>query len=325
MAGYAVSGTALPIGHQKTLNRYTAYGLQIDSEVPLPGLLPGSNRPAEVSVRFGSVPTELPDPLRKYTYFEARPGAFLLRVPKVGRYLVIEGRNIVIERLPDYSEELLRIFLLGSAFGSLLHQRRLLVMHASSVQTTSGAVLFVGPSGHGKSTVLAALARRGYAMLADDVTAVSVDSPSGPLAFASFPRQRLGPDVAAGLGYEVETLTRVENSDKYLAPVASFCGDSLPVYAVYALNVDETSSISVEAVDRLERFAVISANTYRYEFLEGLGLREMHFRATARLAGAVHVGRIKRPASSFLLDQMVDRLEEELGAPTSETTGKVMT
>lgn len=305
--------------------RYTAYGLQIDSELPLPELPPGPDRLADVIVRFGSVPTELSDPLHRYSYFEGKPGSFLLRVPKVGRYLVIEGREIVIDRLPECSEELLRIFLLGSAFGSLLQQRQLLVMHASSVQTNRGAVLFVGPSGYGKSTVLAALARQGYAMLADDVTAIAVDSPSGPLAFASFPRQRLSAEVASRLDYRIETLPPVENSDKLLAPVARFCADPLPVHAVYALAVDEEPNIRLEPVAALERFAVVAANAYRYEFLEGLGLRETHFRASTRLARAVHVGRITRPASSFLLDQLVGRLEEEFGAPTGINKERVVT
>jgi len=295
---------------------YTAYGLEIDSEVPLPELLPGSDRPADVTVRLGAVPAELSDPLRKYYYFDAKPGELLLRVPKTGRYLVVKGQEIVIEPLADHSEENLRILLLGSAFGALLHQRHLLAMHASSVQTSHGAVLFVGPSGHGKSTVLAALARRGYAMLADDVTAVSVDSPSGPLAFAAFPRQRLSADIASRLDYRVESLHRIESSEKLLAPVARFCKDPLPVHAVYDLEVDEEPKLRLEPVDTLEGFEVLAANTYRYQFLEGLGLREMHFRAASRLAGAVHVGRFTRPASSFLLESLVDRLEEELGPPT---------
>jgi hypothetical protein len=301
---------------------YTAYGLQIDSELPLPELPPGSDRPVDVSVRLGSVPLELPDPLRRRTYFEGKPGAFLFRVPDVGRYMVLGGRDIVIERLPDCSDELLRIFLLGSTFGALLHQRRLLVMHASSVQTTDGAVLFVGPSGHGKSTLMAALARRGHAMLADDVTAVAVDRPSGPVAFPSFPRQRLGADVAEHLDYCVDTLPRVENSDKYLVPVPRFCSEPLPVHAVYALGKHDEQDIRVEPVESLQRFAVIVSNAYRHEFLECLGLREMHFHAATRLLEAVHVRSITRPASSLLLDELIDRLEEDLGQPVANTQEK---
>jgi len=221
----------------------------------------------------------------------------------------------------------LRLFLLGSAFGALLHQRRLLVMHASTIQTARGAVLFVGDSGHGKSTLLAALVRRGYAMLADDVTAVTVDSPSGPVAFTSYPRLRLCADAAARLDYPVAGLPRVHSPgrvsvDKYVVPVTHFCATPLPIHAVYTLNIHATPDIQLEPVNTVERFALVAANTYRPLFLEGLGLRKMHFHAAARLAKAVHIGRITRPASPYLIDELVDRLEGELGGPVCTTQVK---
>ncbi len=301
---------------------YSAFGVQIDSELPLPELLHGSSGPSEVHIRYGPVPTDLPDPLGKGGYFQATPDTFLLTVEDVARYLVVKGEEIWIDRLPNCPEDLLRLYLLGSAFGALLHQRRLLVMHASSIQTARGAVLFVGHPGQGKSTLLAALIHRGYAMLADDVTAIMVESPSGPVAFGSFPRLRLCADAAARFDYPIEELQRVQSSDKYLVPVARFCADPLPVHAVYALSVHAEPNIHLESVDTVQRFAVVGFNTYRYRFLEGLGLRQMHFQAATRLAKAVHVGRISRPITPFLLDELVDRLEVEFGEPVGATQGK---
>ena len=72
---------------------YTAYGLQIDSEVPLPGLLPGSSRPSDVRIRYGSVPNKLPDPIATGGYFQATHDAFLFGVTDVGRYLVVKGES----------------------------------------------------------------------------------------------------------------------------------------------------------------------------------------------------------------------------------------
>jgi hypothetical protein len=307
---------------------YTAYGLQVDSEVPLPELLPGSNQSPDVQIRYGSVPTSLPDPLGQGGYFQAAPDTFLLRVRNTARYLVVKGQEIVIERLPNCSEDALRLYLLGSAFGALLHQRRLLVMHASSIETARGAVLFVGPSGHGKSTLLAALVQRGYAMLADDVTAVTVEPPSGPVAFAAFPHMRLCADAATRLDYRLEGLPRVYSPgrisvDKYLVPVPHFCATPLPVHALYTLNVHAPPDIHLESVDNVQRFALVGANTYRHLFLEGLGLRQMHFHAAARMAKTVQVGCITRPASPYLLEELVDRLEVELGGPIGMIEQKI--
>jgi hypothetical protein len=261
----------------------------------------------------------LPEPLGKGGYFEATHDTFLFRVNDVARYLVVKGQQIIIDRVPDCHEDVLNTFLMGSALGALMHQRRLLVMHASSIQTAHGAVLFVGPSGHGKSTLLAALVDRGYAMRADDVTAIEMESQSVPVAFASFPRMRLGADSAARIGYRVDSLPRVRYTDKYVVPVENFCAEALPVHAVYALGVHDAPDIQLEQVDAFQRFAIVGNNTYRYGFLDSLGLRRVHFDAAARLAKAVQVRRITRPASSFLLDELVDRLGVEFGEPVNAT------
>lgn len=294
---------------------YSAYGLEIDSELLLPWLLPGSKSSPDVTIRLGSVPEALTDPLGKGGYYEATLDTFLFRVRNVANYLVAKGQEIIVDRAPDGPNDLLYTFLMGSAFGALMHQRRLLVMHASSIETAGGAVLFVGPSGQGKSTLLAALVDRGYAMLADDVTAIDVERRRPPLAFSSFPRMRLGPDTVSRIGYRTESLSRVQNSDKYLVPVENFCSEALPVRAVFDLSVHEAPKILVEPVDTLQRFGVVSKNTYRYKFLDALGLRQMHFHAAAEVAKAVSVGKISRPASPFMLKELVDRLAEELGAP----------
>jgi hypothetical protein len=55
------------------------------------------------------------------------------------------------------------------------------VLHASAVVGAAGVVAFCGPSGTGKSTIAVALARRGYAMWADDAVAVDTVEP-GPTA-----------------------------------------------------------------------------------------------------------------------------------------------
>lgn len=304
------------------MKRYSAYGLQIDSELTLPVLLPGSSQPPDVHIRYAPVPENLENPRGKGSYFQASPGTFLLIVDDVARYLVRDGREILIERTPDCREDLLPLYLLGSVFGALLLQRQLLVMHASSVETEHGAALFVGPSGHGKSTLLGALVQRGYAMLSDDVTPIKLEEGSTPLAFSAFPRMRLSPESALKLGYSLDTLSRAHFVEKYLVPVEHFCTHSLPVHAIYTLKIHAAESIQIAPVKTSERFALVGANTYRYAFLEGLGLQQTHFRSVAQVAKTVNINTIHRPASPFLLEQLVDALEQDFGGPITHSQDK---
>lgn len=54
-----------------------------------------------------------------------------------------------------------------------------LAVHAAAVALPTGAVIIAGMSGAGKSALAAALAQRGFAVLADEVTPVSLDEPAG--------------------------------------------------------------------------------------------------------------------------------------------------
>jgi hypothetical protein len=295
------------------LKYYTAYGLQIASELPLPELVASSAQTSDVHIRYGSVPTALPNSHQFDGFFQAVPGTLLLTVPEVARFLVVEGREVWIERELNSEDADVRIFLLGSVLGALLHLRHILALHASSIHTPYGAVLFGGPSGNGKSTLLGAFLHRGYTMLADDVTAVTLDGTGGPMAIPAFPRLRLWADAAAKFEYRIEGLPRVWGlRDKYVMPAPRFFGQPLPIHVLYSLNVDDSPTIKIEPVEGMCRFQILSANTYRAYFLHGLGLSETHFRLLAPLLKTLNIRRITRPASPFLLAELVDQIEEDL-------------
>lgn len=82
----------------------------------------------------------------------------------------------------------------------ILQAQGLPALHGSATTDADGAVVFCGVSGHGKSTLAYALARRpGFSQLADDAVVLR---PAGPTAFVVAPlpfRPRLRPPSAAVL------------------------------------------------------------------------------------------------------------------------------
>jgi hypothetical protein len=101
----------------------------------------------------------------------------------VGRFLIKGGHEITFDLDAGADERDAVVYVLGSAFGILLHQRGHLVLHASAIAVGSGAVIFCGPSGAGKSTLAAALLRQGYPFIADDVCHIGFDG-ARPIVFA---------------------------------------------------------------------------------------------------------------------------------------------
>src|SRR5580704_8529252 len=117
-----------------SLNAYRAYGLTIYTDLICPELRPYPHSTNDPDVTITVLP-ELNETLHPLEdrYYEVRPGYFQLDVPGVAHYRVEEGQRIVIQPLPGASPEQIRLFLFGSALGTLLYQRGLLPLHGSAV------------------------------------------------------------------------------------------------------------------------------------------------------------------------------------------------
>ena len=290
----------------------SAYGLVFDSALALPELAPSAATAADVRIRFGSVDADGlagGQPVGPYAW--ARAGTLWLQVPQIARYEIRDGRDIVIDPAPGIDEDSLRLFLLGSAFGALLAQRGLLVLHGNAVQIGGRALVCVGASGAGKSTLAAAFLRRGHAVIADDVTAID----SGGRVLPGIPRIKLWQDAASQLAIDTGPLRRIRPVlEKFDCPVADIGADPVPLRAVYLLQPESRDDIALDPVPGLQRFLPLRDNTYRRHFLTGLGLERQHLQQITALAGRVHVARLRRPTAGFVVEAVVDRLLADLAA-----------
>ena len=157
-----------------SIHCYIVAGLTVRSELQLPELL--SQQPtisqADVEIRFSTCPTRLPQPARSEIEAEIAENEVLLKIDKIGRFHIRQGREILIEAAADVQAKDLRLYLLGSALGAIYFQRGLFPLHASVVIIKGSAVAFTGDSGAGKSTMAAWMNSQGYPLLCDDVCVV---------------------------------------------------------------------------------------------------------------------------------------------------------
>lgn len=291
---------------------YCAHGLRIRSEVALPHF--GAQPPgeADVTVRLGAVPRKLPEVRRAGHHWEAAPGDYLLRVADGFRLRVTGGREIVVQ-CPEGAEGLAAVYIMGSAFTALLQQRGLLTLHASAVYSELGAVLFLGRSGAGKSTLAAALAARGFNVVADDVVTVRIDGRGPPLAVPGYPTLRLWADAFDRLGLAVEARLQARDGiDKYLLPVKDFATRPQPIRAAYALSFRVGENFELVRVASAEAFLILKRNIHRRRLIDGLGNREPYFHALSRIVRTVPLTRVTRPAEGISLAALADRIESHI-------------
>ena len=297
------------------LMRYTAYGLNFESELHFPEFLSGTNGRVDVSIRYGKVPRSLANPKGRGRTYQAEPGKYRLRMKGVGRYLVLNGREVWIKRTWYGSDEDLRACFLCAALAALLQRRNVLTLHGSAIRAKGGAVLFLGACGKGKSSLLVAMLNRGYAMLADDITGVVFDDAGRPLALPGYPIAQLTATSAAQLQQPVDGLQRVSPEiRRFFLPVTRFCPEPVPINAIYELAVHGQSEIGLERVGNADKFRVLAAYTYGIEYLDGLGLRPAHFESVAAAVKGIRVVRATRPSHPFLLEELASRVQADISS-----------
>lgn len=157
---------------------YKICGLNVASSLRLPGVI----ETAEASdihayIRSAQVPFTLENAKTFGPNWMFTPDCFLLRVPNIARFLIVSGKELYVEADADLQDAM--PFLLGSAFGILLYQRRVIALHASAVSYADQSFLFCGDSGIGKSTLSAALCLSGCGFVNDDLCAVSLNEEQG--------------------------------------------------------------------------------------------------------------------------------------------------
>lgn len=300
------------------LYHYSAFGLGISSQLELPELL-AQDAPSELShddvtIQFGSVPEHLESPTGRGVLYEISPEQFLLNLPGTARYLVTNGNHIVIERARNAPDAQVRLYLLGSAFGALLHQRGALPIHGSAIETPRGAIIFSGPSGRGKSTLAWEFHRRGYRHLSDDVSVVGFDAQAKPLVYPAYPQMSLWADVLDKQGRAREELRPVHSElQKYALPTReSFNAAPVPLFAMYLLSVVNTDTLEITPIKGLDKLQILAANTYRPRFMTAMGKRAQHFQLATNAGKFIHTRRVVRPVTPFRLRELADLIEQDL-------------
>ena len=297
-------------------NTYYWAGLRIVSEIALPSLMACAHQiGSSVSIRRARLPETLSSVTAVFPEGQCNESELLFNIPDAARYLIRSGSEILVDQAANSNPGDVAAFLLGTAFGVLCHQRGTNPLHGSAIDIVDGCVAFVGDSGAGKSTMVAALASRGHQVISDDLCVFEA-SEQGVRVWPGLNRLRLWEDALAALDCDQPGIEReFRGLNKYLVPTQPIRNPQNPrrLQRVYQLAAaadgDPTTITRLQGAATVE---VLMQNIYRVAIAERMGRKANLFVACAAAAQEVPVYRLSRPLGFQILPDVLKVLEEHL-------------
>jgi hypothetical protein len=290
---------------------YRAFGLTLASEFVLPELVQ-VQRSVEPDVRVRRA--TLPRGSGGYTFKASGSVADLWVGEANASYRMLDGKELLVESFTGEIRRNQRLYLLGSALAAILHQRKLLPLHACSIELEGKAWVFLGHPGAGKSTLASWLVEQGGRLISDDVSVVRQSRGGRFTTTLGIPRLRLWREVLELKGYDPTEYERsFEGWDKFDVPVHDSgvlpSQDQVPIEHLFLLE-QGGDEIGFRRMSGAEAVSAFSANTYRGSYVRLMGHSQVHLEQCVALASGVRLSVLRRPKDLGRMSADYGRLSE---------------
>ena len=274
---------------------YRLFGLTIASDIDLPELFETEIGLSDVVFRRGTVAPLGHDAADGVAQVD---GGVIVEIPEVARFFIRSGSEIIVDAENCADPRSVRVFLLGTASGVLIHQRGLLPLHANAIELGSGAVAFSGESGAGKSTLAAWFHDRGARIVADDVCVIGLGEGGEALAMPGLPRFRLWREALERSGRSVNDHARSfggdDSYDKYDVAIALEGAVDQPLALRAIFTLARGPQFGIDRQHGVSAAEGLFANTYRGAFVSAASAAAQHYKICLSVLATTPVFKVTR-------------------------------
>ena len=238
-----------------------------------------------------------------------------IRIDNVADFEITEGREIRVWPATGAAQKDIEIFLLGPAWATLCHQRRILPLHASAIATETGIIALAGHPGAGKSTIAAMLSTLNYELIADDILPVGFNEDLIPGAWPYLRRLKLHRNSITRLAFTpAEKVSENLDKEKYFVhPKFRGADKWRRLERIYLLEKDVTGShYPIEPLTGADAVRALVDQTYQFDFILGTRQFGEHLAFCARLASKVAIYRLRWTPLSALTGEFGSLIHQHL-------------
>lgn len=297
------------------VKNYKVYGLNIRSEIEIEELVELDNlsdKNVDVTYSYGIVPDRFKELIndKKITYYSKNEIWFYIK--GVASYYITNGDSVLVQPCKNADKQLINIFLTGSCLGFIMIQKRNIAIHGSAMLINNKCMILTGNRGAGKSTLSTALRLKGYKLLSDDVSAITIKD--AVYVEAGFPYQKLCEDAMVKLGYNKDKYKSPKSNTerKYLVPILEqFIYESKKLQFIIEIECNDSDEINIVEIKGSEKLNRIIQNIYRNECFTYIGgLSSRQFKLCLEVARNIKFYKLTRPRNKFTVDKQIENLEK---------------
>lgn len=252
----------------------------------------------DITIKVTDQKTIVAFPLYTDEWSQINQQEFSLDVEGVAWFYASNGNYLEVYPYQGYNRHTLELYLNGSVYGAILHQRMKLPLHGSSFNYKGKGIMICGESGAGKSSLTAAFCLSGSHFLTDDVTPMEFNN-GKPFILTLSDRIKLWDDSLDQLKLQKEGLEKIDpETEKFYFPMDAGKTERFPLGLLYVLEIYEGDNVEFQEIKGAEKATTIRNEIYRLEYLQGMPENESaFFQQLVDTCNNVSIFRIKRPAA----------------------------